>query len=210
MAAVSLSPPPAASYPSASASTSLTMSTRRMPLAANPNVANSPIRNSSLASALTKQRLQKRAHASIQREEPYTQPPPEKKRHLNDGSEKPLRTPVRQVKVVRRDPSRPHREEKTSHPVPAKATQQDDEADRIRRWKEVTSRNFPTYVFYFESCPHDQRPKLVKHLAQLGAVSPVSSSHCHCWNPPGHAYPRLTFPSHSARRSSFPKTLPMS
>lgn len=200
MAAVSLTLSPASSYPSAAALASLNMSTRRMPLAANPNVANSPIRS---ASTLTKQRHQKRSYATIRREEPYTQPPPEKKRHLNDGTEKALRTPIRQVKVIRRDLSRPHKEEKSSHPVVPQPAQQEDVDDRLRRWKEVTGRNFPTYVFYFESCPHDQRPKLIKHLAQLGAVSPAMFS----WSPFRIS---LTIPFYSARRSSFPKTLPTS
>lgn len=157
------------------------MATRRMPLASNPNVANSPIRNSALTSALNKQRQSKRAYASIQREEPYVQPPPEKKRHLNDGTEKALRTPVRQVKVIRRDPSRAHKEERHSHHVATKATnaQQEDLDDRMRRWKEATTRNFPTYVFYFESCPQEQRPRLLKYITHLGAVS--LTSYC-CYN----------------------------
>lgn len=177
MAAVSLPPSPAAPYPSAAVSGSFNMATRRMPLAANPNVANSPIRNSAMISALGKQRQHKRAHASIQREEAYTQPPPEKKRQLNDGTEKALRTPIRQVKVIRRDPSRPHREEKTAHLVTAKTVQQDDGGERMRRWKEATTRNFPNYVFYFESCPNDQRPKLTKQLTYMGAVSPSPCRH---------------------------------
>lgn len=168
MAAVSLSPSPISSYPS-------TMSTRRIPLSSNPNVANSPVRKhaSALVSLVDKHRQQKRNYASVQRDEPYGQPPPTKKKLLNDGSEQPLRSPVRQVKIIRRDLARAaYKDEKPSQNSGSKAARQEDEAARMRRWKEVTRTNFPRYVFYFESCPAEQRSKMVKQLTQLGAVSP--------------------------------------
>ncbi|KAF3762007.1 hypothetical protein M406DRAFT_334044 [Cryphonectria parasitica EP155] len=147
------------------------MSSRRVPLSSNPNVANSPIRSqsSALASVLGKHRQQKRAYASVQREEHYGQPPPTKKKLLNDGTEQPLRSPVRQVKVIRRDLSRAYKDEKISQASISKVAQQEDEAARVQRWKEATRHSFPSYVFYFESCPAEQRSKLVKQLTQLGA-----------------------------------------
>lgn len=170
MAAVSIPPSPISSYPSI-----MSTSTRRAPLSSNPNVANSPIRNSSaLAAALSKQRQQKRAYASVQREEPYGQPPPAKKQMLNDGTEKPARSPVRQVKVVRRDPTRLHKDDKPSQDQNTKS-QRDEEKARVRQWKEAQRRNFPGFVFYFESVPNDQRSKIVKQLAHWGAVSSTQS-----------------------------------
>lgn len=168
MAAVSISPSPISSYPSI-----MSTSTRRAPLSSNSNAANSPIRNTSaLAAALSKQRHPKRAYASVQREEPYGQPPPSKKQMLNDGSERPARSPVRQVKVVRRDPTRPHKDEKTAHERGSKS-QREEERARVHQWKEAQRRNFPGFVFYFESVPNDQRSKIVKQLAHYGAVSPT-------------------------------------
>lgn len=170
MAAVSLSPSPVSTssfHPAA------TMSSRRAPLSSNPNVANSPIRTqtSSFASKLFKDRLQKRPFASVQREEPYGQPPPAKKKLLNNGTEQPARSPVRQVKVVRRDPVRTYKDDRPTQASGSKAAQQEDETARMERWKTNTRRNFPDYVFYFESCPSELRPKLVKYLTHLGAVS---------------------------------------
>ncbi|KUI69865.1 Hsk1-interacting molecule 1 [Cytospora mali] len=166
MATVSLSPSPISSYPSI-----MSTSARRVPLSSNPNVANSPIRNSSaLATAFNKQRHTKRAYASVQREEPYGQPPPAKKQLLNDGTEKVSRSPVRQVKVVRRDPTRPYRDDKTTQERVSKSlSQQEDERARVQQWQQVTRRNFPSFVFYFESVSKEQSAKIVKQLAHLGA-----------------------------------------
>lgn len=179
MAAVSLSPTPVST--SCLHATS-TMSSRRAPLSSNLNAANSPIRThtSGLASKLFKDRLQKRPFASVQREEPYGQPPPAKKKLLNDGTEQPTRSPVRQVKVVRRDYARPRRDDRFNQPPAShKAAQQEDETARMDRWKANTRRNFPQYVFYFESCPAELRPRLVKYLMHLGAVSPLTAMREH-------------------------------
>lgn len=166
MATVSLSPPPIFSYPSI-----MSTSTRRIPLSSNQNAANSPVRNSALATAFNKQRHTKRAYASVQREEPYGQPPPAKKQMLNDGTEKASRSPVRQVKIVRRDPTRPHRDDKTSLEKAPRPSQQEDERARVQQWQQVTRRNFPGFVFYFESVSSEQSAKIVKQLVHLGAVS---------------------------------------
>lgn len=166
MATVSLSPSPISSYPSI-----MSTSTRRIPLSSNQNAANSPARNSNsaLATAFSKQRHTKRAFASLQREEPYGQPPPAKKQLLNDGTEKVTRSPVRQVKVVRRDPTRPHRDDKTSLEKAPKPSQLEEERARVQQWQQVTRRNFPGFVFYFESVSSEQSAKIVKQLVHLGA-----------------------------------------
>lgn len=167
MATVSLSPSPISSYPPI-----MSTSARRVPLSSNQNVANSPVRNSSaLATAFSKQRQTKRAYASLQREEPYGQPPPAKKQLLNDGTEKVSRSPVRQVKVVRRDPTRSYRDDKPPQEKAPRLSQQEEGRARVEQWKQVTRRNFPGYVFYFESVSNEQRAKVVKQLAHLGAVS---------------------------------------
>lgn len=78
MATVSLSP------------TLSVMSSRRAPLTSNPNVVNSPLRG---AAALAGYAKQKRSHATVQREEAYGQPPPVKKQALENGSQRPIRSP---------------------------------------------------------------------------------------------------------------------
>ncbi|KAJ4411336.1 Cdc7p-Dbf4p kinase complex regulatory subunit [Gnomoniopsis sp. IMI 355080] len=148
------------------------MSTRRVPLSSHPNGTNSPLRshNTASASVLNKYRQQKRAYASVQREEPYGQPPPAKKQLLNNGSKEPVRSPpaVRQVKVVRPNLNRVFKDDKPSQVSASKVAQQEDEAARMRRWKEATRQNFPDYVFYFESVPDEKRAKVVKQITQLG------------------------------------------
>lgn len=151
------------------------MSSRRVPLSSHPNGTNSPLRphSTATASVLNKYRQQKRAYASVQREEPYGQPPPAKKQLLNNGSKEPVRSPpaVRQVKVARPNSNRVFKDDKPSQTLGSKAAQQEDEAARMRRWKEATRQNFPDYVFYFESVPDDKRAKVVKQITQLGGVS---------------------------------------
>lgn len=168
MATVSLSPTPISTHPSI-----MSTSTRRIPLASNQNAANSPVHksNSALATAFSKQRHTKRAYASLQREEPYGQPPPAKKQLLNDGTEKASKSPVRQVKIVRRDPTRSYRDDKAALEKAPKPSQLEDERARVQQWQQVTRRNFPGFVFYFESVSSEQSAKIVKQLVHLGAVS---------------------------------------
>jgi regulatory subunit for Cdc7p protein kinase len=159
MATVSLSPSPI--------SVSAVMSSRRGPLASNPNVANSPLRGASTLSGYPKQ---KRSYATVQREEAYGQPPPVKKQALENGAQRPVRSPsklVRPATTVQRAASRlPTR-------GPASKTQsttRSQEADNIEAWKKHHRLKFPQMIFYFESIPDDLRAKLTKKIAYLGAV----------------------------------------
>ena len=160
MATVSLSPSP---IPSS------IMSTRRVPLSANPNVANSPVRGiAALTAAASKQ---KRSYANIQREEAYGQAPPAKKQMLDNGSQRALRSPTKQPSriAVARGTTRSYAAENVQQHVGQKPSE--EEVDQVRKWQNHQRSRFPKFVFYFESIPDDQRVKLAKQLAQLGAVS---------------------------------------
>lgn len=158
MATVSLSPSP---IPSS------IMSTRRVPLSANPNVANSPVRGiAALTAAASKQ---KRSYANIQREEAYGQAPPAKKQMLDNGSQRALRSPTKQPSriAVARGTTRSYGAENVQQHVGQKPSE--EEVDQVRKWQNHQRSRFPKFVFYFESIPDDQRVKLAKQLAQLGA-----------------------------------------
>jgi regulatory subunit for Cdc7p protein kinase len=176
MAAVSLSPLPI---------TLSTMSGRRAPLSNNPNAANSPYRATLGAAS-----KQKRSYATIQREEPYGQPPPSKRQMLE--SHQTLRTPPRQHsaqssfegRVVTRKPSSQQstlerngmavREKPRQAVVKAEKAADESQAETIRQWQKHYRKIFPTFVFYFESVPEETRIKLTKHCVALGAVSSIS------------------------------------
>lgn len=171
MAAVSLSPSPIPI-------TSSVMSSKRVPLSANSNVANSPIRSTSkalAAASLAKHKLQKRAFASVQREEPYGQPPPAKKQMLEPGVGQTVKLPIKQKPVkgiVQRVSTRTDKDERTPQTaVSQKRSEEEADTVRVREWQNHQRQRFPNYVFYFESVPNDQRARIVKQLQQLGAVS---------------------------------------
>jgi regulatory subunit for Cdc7p protein kinase len=176
MAAVSISPLP---------HTLSTMSGRRVPLTSNPNAVNSPYR--AVAAAASKQ---KRSYATVQREEPYGQPPPAKKQIIE--SHQPLKTPPRQQSaqssaegrlftrksnvaqqsaferkcVAVRD--RPQQTvTKAEKPI-------GENLDSVRQWQKHYRKQFPSFVFYFESfesIAEDIRLKYTKQVIALGAVS---------------------------------------
>jgi regulatory subunit for Cdc7p protein kinase len=152
MAAVSLSPTPV----SLSA-----MSTRRIPLSSNPNVANSPLRG---AAALAKQ---KRSYANIQREEPYGQPPPLKKQMLDHA-----RTSAkREAFVMHRSTRAPLPKDRPTQPVaPSQKTTEKDPEAAIRQWQEHFMERFPSMVFYFDCVPAETASKVAKQIIALGAV----------------------------------------
>ena len=160
MATVSLSPSPVP--------VNTIMSSRRGPLASNPNVANSPLRGASALSAYPKQ---KRSYATVQREEAYGQPPPVKKQALDNGTQRPVRSPSklsRPAATVHRAPSRlPTRGASIKTQSTSRSTQ---EADNIEAWKKHHRSKFPHMIFYFESIPDDLRAKLTKKISYLGAV----------------------------------------
>lgn len=182
MAAVSLSPPPV--------SLSTMSTSRRMPLSANPNVANSPLRASALAKP-------KRSYVSLQRDEAYAQPPPAKKQILESGIPRPLKSPsantsrpVPKAQLAlqpRRNAStyesklareRGQHHHHAGHHVESAAAGKYTERDleEIRQWQSHHRARFPRMVFYFDSIPEDARAKVVKQVSSLGAVSVASDA----------------------------------
>ncbi|KAK4453992.1 Dfp1/Him1, central region-domain-containing protein [Podospora aff. communis PSN243] len=161
MAAVSISPTPA--HLSA-------MATRRVPLGSNPNAANSPLRASS-ASLLAYQgsKLSKaRSHADMMREEAYGQPPPAKRQMVDHGVQRPMPSPTRSKprNVVHRGAYA----SRTTEQAPVTKTKASvSDIESIRAWQTQTRARFPRMVFYFESVSDDQRAKLAKQVAHLGA-----------------------------------------
>ncbi|PQE26906.1 g1 s regulator protein [Rutstroemia sp. NJR-2017a BVV2] len=158
------------------------MSTRRAPLQNNPNAANSPFRP--VVSTTTKQ---KRSYANIQREESYGQPPPAKKQMLDSHSQV-LRTPPRQTtaqlstegrvltrKSTTTQPS--HYEGKSAtvrergyqHYITKAERVPEENLESIRQWQKHYRKNFPKFVFYFESIPEDVRLKYTRQVLALGA-----------------------------------------
>ncbi|KAK4179425.1 Dfp1/Him1, central region-domain-containing protein [Triangularia setosa] len=154
MAAVSLSPAP----PQLSAMSTV----RRAPLSNNPNVANSPMR----ASAALNGAKKVRSHAELLREEPYGQPPPAKRQMIERGVASPGRTRSSRTIVHRAATTRAAvtTSQKTSHGAVEKASQLE-----LAEWRATYSARFPTWVFYFESVPDEQRSRLAKRVTNLGA-----------------------------------------
>ncbi|KAF4976172.1 hypothetical protein FZEAL_7130 [Fusarium zealandicum] len=143
------------------------MSSRRGPLTNNPNVANSPLRG---ASALAGYAKQKRSYATVQREEAYGQPPPLKKQVLDNGVQRPVRSPTRSTRtqiLVQRGVTRPPTKERSSRPVSTTAARDIDTEKEA--WKRHHRAKFPKMVFYFESIPDDVRARLTKRVTYLGA-----------------------------------------
>lgn len=151
------------------------MSSRRVPLASNPNAANSPYRAVAQAAA---QKQQKRSHATIQREEAYANAPPAKKQMLENHGQN-LRTPPRQTssaegRVFTRRSNAPNSQFMNKlEAVRTKPTEEtsDKNLETVRQWRKHYRRQFPKFVFYFESISDDVRGKWAKQVLALGAVS---------------------------------------
>ncbi|KAJ9151216.1 Hsk1-interacting molecule 1 [Pleurostoma richardsiae] len=143
------------------------MSTRRVPLSANPNVANSPVRGVAALAAASKQ---KRSYANLQREEAYGQPPPAKKQVLDHGSQRVARSPTRQASrpALQRGTAKAYTADRVSQ-QPAAQKLSEEDVEQLRKWQAHQRTRFPKLVFYFESIPDDQRSRLAKHVAHLGA-----------------------------------------
>ncbi|KAM0251282.1 hypothetical protein ACHAQJ_008273 [Trichoderma viride] len=162
---------------SSKASAPAAMASKRAPLASNPNVANSPLRAPSILAGYAKP---KRSFATVQREEPYGQPPPVKKQALENGAQRAVRSPSKPLArapahiVVPRNSSavpRPIVRERSSRTATttstARASQVVDTEKEL--WKKHHRAKFPKMVFYFESIPDDMRAKLTKRVTYLGA-----------------------------------------
>lgn len=158
MAAVSLSPSPVA--------LKAVMSSRRGPLTSNPNVANSPLRG-----ALNSfKQQQKRSYATVQREEPYGQPPPPKRQAVDAASQR-ARSPSKlsRTTIAQRAGSRLPTKTASARPQSVSRPTRDVDAER-EAWKKHHRSKFPHMIFYFESIPDDLRARLTKKIAYLGAV----------------------------------------
>ncbi|KAG6038954.1 hypothetical protein E4U41_003460 [Claviceps citrina] len=147
------------------------MSSRRVPLTNNPNVANSPLRGHSTLNAYAKQ---KRSYANVQREEAYGQPPPLKKQALDNGSQRLVRSPSRtssraQVLVQRTAVARPTLKDRAIRSTQENARDVQGRETEKEAWKKHYRVKFPKMVFYFESIPDDIRAKLTKRVTYLGA-----------------------------------------
>ena len=161
------------------------MSTRRLPLTSNPNVANSPLRGT-LAVHNSKR---VRSHADVQREEAYGQPPPAKRQMIDIGAQaRPSKSPSAQRSARaanQRQTSRAAGTDRSSHSVYKLS---EKEIENIRQWQTQTRARFPKMVFYFESVPDEQRVKLAKQVTHFGAVS----LHCAFSSKSRHRYSVLT------------------
>ncbi|KAI0904991.1 Dfp1/Him1, central region-domain-containing protein [Ustulina deusta] len=167
MAAISLSPTPIGFS---------VMSGRRVPLASNQNVANSPLRSTAFK--------QKRTLAQIQREEPYGQQPPAKKLVLDAGTQRVVKSPSQQPRVSKsqipvqsRRPTtntcdtRPTRERAASRPQQEAAAVTDyneKDIEEIQNWQNHHRARFPKSLFYFDQIPGDVAHRLKRQIAALG------------------------------------------
>lgn len=190
MAAVSVQPSPR--------SMSI-MTSRRIPLANNPNAANSPFRAvPSVAGKRT------RAQSNDPRELISGQPPSKKQViDLDNDENVGPRQFTRQSQIEKEAESRvftrkpinapmttlekkflaASREKKLGQPMqidksPDKSRRPGDGLENIRQWQRHYKKAFPQFVFYFESVPDDVRRKMSQQVQMLGAVCrrPMGSS----------------------------------
>jgi regulatory subunit for Cdc7p protein kinase len=136
---------------------------RRMPLADNPNIANSPMRAAAAAGKL------KRPYATLQREEQYGHPPP-KKQIVDHGvhravSGKPAQaaTSTQRTTTAKERAARLAQQQAQAHHVSAEM--------ELEKWRQYHRSRFPSMVFYFESISPEIHAKLVHRITKLGAVS---------------------------------------
>ncbi|KAI1174354.1 Dfp1/Him1, central region-domain-containing protein [Nemania sp. FL0916] len=175
MAAISLSPTPVA-FPA--------MSSRRVPLSSNQNVANSPLRSNAFRP--------KRTPAQFAREELYGQPPPAKKLVLDASTQRVVKSPSQsqqsqQLRVsksqipvqTRRRPTSNNYDLKQARERAAARQQQQEEAaaasgymerdiEAFQAWKNHHCARFPKSLFYFDQVPSDIAHKLKRQIAALG------------------------------------------
>lgn len=154
------------------------MTTRRAPLANNPNAINSP----------------SRPPVSLKRPRPYdkaerdvdTTRSPTKKRLLLDTGTVPLRkihsrddsdsrifngrdgepTPFHQKLVATKN----ERSHGTTHTVEPRKEGHATDAETIKQWRRHYRRIFPQFVFYFENLPPDFCSRAKRQLRELDAV----------------------------------------
>ncbi|KAI1817320.1 hypothetical protein GGS20DRAFT_533653 [Poronia punctata] len=162
------------------------MSSRRIPLSTNQNVANSPLRTAALK--------QKRTLAQIQREDQYGQPPT-KKLVLDASTQRVIKSPTQQLRVTKSQiPLQARRPTTTTTSTTASnaTTSYDSKLSRaksvsraqpnalaapeyaevdireIQAWQEHHRARFPKSLFYFDQIPNDIAHRLKKQIAALG------------------------------------------
>ena len=184
----------------------VSMASRRAPLATMPNAVNSPFRTAQAVSGkrtraqlgenvygqppAKKQLLEagneggenvdplKRTGATVisneKLDEPFlskrtsTAPPTAFERKLASVREKkPAPQPLQPQQLQRADRSQ---------------TLKGDNLENVRQWQRHYRRQFPQFVFYFDSVPDDVRQKAIRQVRSLGAVSDLSSSFSLCTN----------------------------
>jgi regulatory subunit for Cdc7p protein kinase len=177
----------------------VSMASRRAPLATMPNAVNSPFRTTqSVAGKRTRAQLGenvygqppakkqlldangeggenvdplKRTATVISNEkldEPFlskrtsTAPPTAFERKLASVREKkPAQQPQQPQQLQRADRSQ---------------ALKGDNLENVRQWQRHYRRQFPQFVFYFDSVPDDVRQKAIRQVRSLGAVSDLSPS----------------------------------
>lgn len=159
------------------------VSNRRIPLASNPNAANSPYRPLTAAAA-------KRSRYEVEKQDDliHDQQPPSKRQAV-DVVQTRLRTPTRRPPLQHPEGrvfnkkaanSQPTSFERKLYAVKERQTQQRAERQEkstaeslngIKQWQRHYRRVFPEFVFYFESVPADVQAKCSKQIRALGAVS---------------------------------------
>ncbi|KAI0199822.1 Dfp1/Him1, central region-domain-containing protein [Astrocystis sublimbata] len=174
MATISLSPTPVEF---------LAMSNRRVPLASNQNVANSPLRTAGLK--------QKRTLAQLQREEPYGQQPPAKKLVIDASTQRVVKSPSQQPRAPKshipvqsrralgshtvdtklaREKAAARQQQQQQQEAAAKAEYEYTETDieEIQAWKEHHRSRFSKNLFYFDQISSEVARSLKRHIASLG------------------------------------------
>jgi regulatory subunit for Cdc7p protein kinase len=159
------------------------MTSRRVPLASNPNAANSPCRPRTAAVA-------KRSRYEAEKQEDLLDDhqPPTKRQAVDIVQSRP-RTPTRRQAVHNPEGRVPHKKATNLQPAAferklyvTKDKQAQQRVERqekaaaetlngIKQWQKHYRRVFPEFVFYFESVPAEVRAKCSKQIRSLGAVS---------------------------------------
>ena len=155
------------------------MSSKRMPLADNPNAANSPYR-------LAPPTKRPRPNVSEQRDVENALSPPKKKQvvETSNGTRRAQHISFddREGKVFLGRPENvplnafhkrlaAARDTKQVLPKPLQRLEKlDAEAEKIKQWRKHYRHAFPTFVFYFDSLPQDVCVRSSRQVSALGAV----------------------------------------
>ena len=165
----------------------VTMAGRRQPLTNIPNAVNSPFRN-----AQPNNGKRTRAQAGEQREVVYGQPPAKKQMiEIQDDNVENLDPSRRNGVPAAHDKADEFFSKRSNGPEtafqrklaaarerkpvpqqraePAPKQTADNNLESIRQWKRHYKRQFPQFVFYFESVPEDVRVKTARQFQSLGA-----------------------------------------